>query len=163
MGIIHKKKPPVVLQKGTIEDNKGQKFNVDFVGDDNDFVNISYIEEKKADESIKNLLKQNENQIHDICFINNYSNLLVGCDKGLLYVYKRINNNKSNLKFEEVAHFKPHEKSIIQIIKLQSGLILTLCSDSSCKIINIEIETNDVLYENEHKCEEIQTLLDASE
>jgi hypothetical protein len=163
MGIIHKKKPPVILQKGTIEDNKGQKFNVDFVGDDNDFVNISYIEEKKADDSIKILLKQNENQIHDICFINNYSNLLVGCDKGLLYVYKRINNNKSNLKFEEVTHFKLHEKSIIQIIKLQSGLILTLCSDSSCKIINIEIETNDILYENEQKYEEIQTLLDASE
>ena len=45
---------------------------------------------KKEDETIKDLLRQNMNQIHDICFVNDYSHLLVGCDKGLLYVYKRI-------------------------------------------------------------------------
>ena len=77
--------------------------------------------------------------------------------------YKRIINNKSNLKFEEVTHFKPHDSAIIQIIKMQTGHILTLCSDSSSKILEIEIETNDVLYENEHKCEEIQTLLNPGE
>ena len=164
MGIIHKKKPPVVIQKGIIEDEKGKKYNVDFVGDNNDFVNISYPDEKKkGDETIKILLRENQNEIHDICFINDYSHLLVGCDKGILYVYKRIINNKSNLKFEEVTHFKPHESSIIQIIKLQTGHILTLCSDSSSKILEIEIDTNDVLYENEHKCEEIQTLLNPGE
>ena len=162
MGIIHKKKPPVVIQKGIIEDEKGKKYNVDFVGDNNDFVNISYPDEnKKGDDTIKILLRQNENEIHDICFINDYSHLLVGCDKGILYVYKRIINNKSNLKFEEITYFKPHENSIIQIIKLQTGHILTLCSDSSSKIL--EIDTNNILGENEHQFEEIQTLLNAGE
>ena len=166
MGLIQKKRikqPPVIIEKGTVEDDTGKKFTVDFVGDDNDFVNISYADEKKEDETIKDLLRQNMNQIHDICFVNDYSHLLVGCDKGLLYVYKRIKNNKSNLKFEEVAHYKPHEKSIVQIIQLQSGFTLTLCSDSSCKILNIVTDENDVLYENENKFEEIQTLLEASE
>ena len=74
-----------------------------------------------VDESIKDLLKENKNEIHDICFINNYSHLLVGCDKGLLYLYKREINNKSNLKFKEITHFKPHEESIIQILQLKSG------------------------------------------
>ena len=162
MGIIHKKKPPVVIQKGIIEDEKGKKYNIDFVGDNNDFVNISYPDEnKKRDDTIKILLRENENEIHDICFINDYSHLLVGCDKGKLYVYKRIINNKSNLKFEEVTHFKPHESSIIQIIKLQTGHILTLCSDSSSKIV--EIDTNNILDENDHQFEEIQTLLNSGE
>ena len=164
MGNFHKKKPPVIIQKGIIEDEKGKKYNVDFVGDNNDFVNISYQDEKKkGDETIKILLRENQNEIHDICLIKDYSHLLAGCDKGVLYAYKRIINNKSNLKFEEVTHFKPHESAIIQIIKLQTGHILTLCSDSSSKILEIEIETNDVLYENEHKCEEIQTLLNPGE
>ena len=162
MGNFHKKKPPVIIQKGVIEDEKGKKYNVDFVGDNNDFVNISYPDEnKKGDDTIKILLRQNENEIHDICFINDYSHLLVGCDKGILYVYKRIINNKSNLKFEEITYFKPHENSIIQIIKLQTGHILTLCSDSSSKIL--EIDTNNILGENEHQFEEIQTLLNAGE
>ena len=162
MGIIHKKKPPVVIQKGIIEDEKGKKYNIDFVGDNNDFVNISYPDEnKKRDDTIKILLRENENEIHDICFINDYSHLLVGCDKGKLYVYKRIINNKSNLKFEEVTHFKPHESSIIQIIKLQTGHILTLCSDSSSKILEIDI--NNILEENDHQFEEIQTLLNSGE
>ena len=165
MGIIHKKKKPtVILEKGIVEDDYGKKYDVDFVGDANDFVNISYADEKKKqDNLIKDLLKQNENEIHDICFINNYSLLLVGCNKGLLYVYKRINNNKSNLKFEEVAKFKPHNESIIQILKLKSGHILTLSSNSSCKILDIEIDINDILFKNENRCDEIQTLLEESE
>jgi cobalamin biosynthesis Co2+ chelatase CbiK len=90
MGVMHKKKPTVILEKGTVEDDNGKKYNLDFVGDDNDFVNISYVDEKKkVDESIKNLFKQNTNEIHDICFINDYSFLLMGCNNGLLYVYKR--------------------------------------------------------------------------
>lgn len=158
---MHKKKPTVILEKGTVEDDNGRKYNLDFVGDDNDFVNISYADEKKkADESIKNLFKQNTNEIHDICFINDYSFLLVGCNNGLLYVYKRKINGKSNLKFEEITHFKPHNESIIQILRLQSGHILTLSSDSSCKILEIEIDTNDVLYQNENRCDEIQKLLE---
>ena len=157
---MHKKKPTVILEKGTVEDDNGKKYNLDFVGDDNDFVNISYADEKKkVDESIKNLLKQNKNEIHDICFINDYSLLLVGCNNGLIYVYKRKINGKSNLKFEEITQFKPHNESIIQILRLQSGHILTLCSDSSCKILEIEIDTNDVLYQNENRCDEIQKLL----
>ena len=164
MGIMHKKKPTVILEKGTVEDDNGKKYNLDFVGDDNDFVNISYADEKKkVDESIKNLFKQNTNEIHDICFINNYSLLLVGCNNGLIYVYKRKINGKSNLKFEEITNFKPHNESIIQILRLQSGHILTLSSDSSCKILEIEIETNDVLYQNENRCDEIQKLLDEGE
>ena len=165
MGTIHKKKKPtVILEKGTVEDDYGKKYEVDFVGDANDFVNISYADEKKKqDNLIKDLLKQNENEIHDICFINNYSLLLVGCNKGLLYAYKRINNNKSNLKFEEVAKFKPHNESIIQILKLKSGHILTLSSNSSCKILDIEIDINDILFKNENRCDEIQTLLPESE
>ena len=162
MGNFHKKKPPVIIQKGIIEDEKGKKYNVDFVGDNNDFVNISYPDEnKKRDDTIKILLRENENEIHDICFINDYSHLLVGCDKGKLYVYKRVINNKSNLKFEEVTHFKPHESSIIQIIKLQTDHILTLCSDSSSKVL--EIDTNNILDENDHQFEEIQTLLNSGE
>lgn len=161
MGVMHKKKPTVILEKGTVEDDNGRKYNLDFVGDDNDFVNISYADEKKkADESIKNLFKQNTNEIHDICFINDYSFLLMGCNNGLLYAYKRKINGKSNLKFEEITHFKPHNESIIQILRLQSGHILTLSSDSSCKILEIEIDTNDVLYQNENRCDEIQKLLD---
>lgn len=165
MGNIHKKKKGrVIIEKGTIEDTNGKKYRIDFAGDDNDFVNISYEDEvKKNDESIKDLLKQNENEIHDICFIKDYSYLLVGCSKGLLYVYKRIINNKSNLKFEEVTHFKPHQASIIQILKLKSGHILTLSSDSSSKILEIEIGTNDDLDNDENKCEEIQLLLDENE
>ena len=158
---MHKKKPTVILEKGTVEDDNGRKYNLDFVGDDNDFVNISYADEKKkADESIKNLFKQNTNEIHDICFINDYSFLLMGCNNGLLYAYKRKINGKSNLKFEEITHFKPHNESIIQILRLQSGHILTLSSDSSCKILEIEIDTNDVLYQNENRCDEIQKLLE---
>ena len=161
---MHKKKPTVILEKGTVEDDNGRKYNLDFVGDDNDFVNISYADEKKkADESIKNLFKQNTNEIHDICFINDYCFLLVGCNNGLLYVYKRKINGKSNLKFEEITQFKPHNESIIQILTLQSGHILTLSSDSSCKILEIEIDTNDVLYQNENRCDEIQKLLDEGE
>ena len=161
---MHKKKPTVILEKGTVEDDNGKKYNLDFVGDDNDFVNISYADEKKkVDESIKNLLKQNKNEIHDICFINDYSLLLVGCNKGLIYVYKRKINGKSNLKFEEITNFKPHNESIIQILRLQSGHILTLSSDSSCKILEIEIDTNDVLYQDENRCDEIQKLLDEGE
>ena len=164
MGVMHKKKPTVILEKGTVEDDNGKKYNLDFVGDDNDFVNISYADEKKkVDESIKNLLKQNKNEIHDICFINDYSLLLVGCNNGLIYVYKRKINGKSNLKFEEITHFKPHNESIIQILRLQSGHILTLSSDSSCKILEIEIDTNDVLYQDENRCDEIQKLLDEGE
>jgi hypothetical protein len=87
----------------------------------------------------------------------------VGCNNGLIYVYKRKINGKSNLKFEEITHFKPHNESIIQILRLQSGHILTLSSDSSCKILEIEIETNDVLYQNENRCDEIQKLLDEGE
>ena len=136
MGIIHKKQKKVIIEKGTIEDKEGRKYKVDFVGDNNDFVDISLENEvKKVDESIKDLLKQNKNEIHDICFINDYAYLLVGCNEGLLYVYKRVLNNKSNLKFEEVTHFKPHKESIIQILKLKSGHILTLSSDSSSKIL----------------------------
>ena len=164
MGIIHKKKPPVIIEKGTVEDKSGKKYKIDFVGDNNDFVDISYADEvKKVDESIKDLLKDNENEIHDICFINNYSHLLVGCNKGLLYLYKRVINNKSNLKFQEITHFKPHKESIIQILKLKSGHILTLCSDSSSKILDIEIDENDVLYENENKFHELQILLEENE
>ena len=164
MGVMQKKKPTVILEKGTVEDDNGKKYNLDFVGDDNDFVNISYADEKKkVDESIKNLLKQNKNEIHDICFINDYSFLLMGCNNGLLYVYKRKINGKSNLKFEEITHFKPHNESIIQILRLQSGHILTLSSDSSCKILEIEIDSNDVLYQNENRCDEIQKLLDEGE
>jgi hypothetical protein len=164
MGIIHKKQKKVIIEKGTIEDKEGRKYKADFVGDNNDFVDISLENEvKKVDESIKDLLKQNKNEIHDICFINDYAYLLVGCNEGLLYVYKRVINNKSNLKFEEVTHFKPHKESIIQILKLKSGHILTLSSDSSSKILEIEIESNDVLYANENKCEEIQLLLEENE
>ena len=164
MGIIHKKKPPVIIEKGTVEDKSGKKYKIDFVGDNNDLVDISYADEvKKVDESIKDLLKDNENEIHDICFINNYSHLLVGCNKGLLYLYKRVINNKSNLKFQEITHFKPHKESIIQILKLKSGHILTLCSDSSSKILDIEIDENDVLYENENKFHELQILLEENE
>ena len=164
MGIIPKKKPKVTIEKGVVQDKNGKKFNIDFAGENDDFVVISHAEEKnKIDESIKDLLKQNENNIYDICFINNYSYLLVGCEKGLLYVYKRIINGKSNLKFEEIAQFQPHEKSIIQITLLQSGHILTLSSDSSSKILEIDIDTNDVLYKNETKCDEVQLLLEENE
>ena len=69
----------VTVVKGTVQDNLGKKYTVDFVGDDDDFVNISYFsEQKKNTSSIKVLLSQNQNEIYDICFINNYSFLLVG-------------------------------------------------------------------------------------
>ena len=163
MGARQKKKPKVIMEKGIIEDKSGKKFKVDFGGENNDFVVISLADEKKEDETIKDLLKINENEIHDICFINDYSLLLVGCNKGLLFIYKRKINNKSNLKFEEVTHFQPHKESIIQITKLKSGHILTLSSDSSAKILDMEIETNDVLFQSEKRCDEIQILLAENE
>ena len=127
----------VTVVKGTVQDNLGKKYTVDFVGDDDDFVNISYFsEQKKNTSSIKVLLSQKQNEIYDICFINNYSFLLVGCNKGYIYVYKRKNNGKSNLIFNElICSFKPNNDDIIQLIKLQSGHILTLCRDASAKIL----------------------------
>ena len=164
MGALQKKKQKVIMEKGIIEDKSGKKYKVDFGGENNDFVVISLADEKKKDdESIKDLLKNNKNEIHDICFINDYSLLLVGCNKGLLYIYKRIINNKSNLKFEEIAHFQPHKESIIQITKLKSGRILTLSSDSSAKILEVEIEANDVLYQSEKRCDEVELLLAENE
>ena len=164
MGNLHKKKNIAIIEKGVYEYENGQKYQIGFAGDKDEFVVISHPEEEiKEDESIKDILKENKNEIHDICFINDFSYLLVGCNKGLLYVYKRIINNKANLKFEEIIHFNPHKERIIQITKLQSGNILTLSSDSSSKILEIEIDTNDVLYQNEHKCEIIQILLEENE
>ena len=162
--VLHKKKNVAIIEKGIYEYENGQKYKIGFAGDKDDFVVISHPdEEKKEDESIKDILKDNKNEIHDICFINDYSYLLVGCNKGLLYVYKRIINNKANLKFEEITHFNPHKESIIQITKLHSGHILTLSSDSSSKILEIEIDSNGVLYQNEHKCEIVQLLLEENE
>ena len=162
--VLHKKKNVAIIEKGIYEYENGQKYKIGFAGDKDDFVVISHPdEEKKEDESIKDILKDNKNEIHDICFINDYSYLLVGCNKGLLYVYKRIINNKANLKFEEITHFNPHKESIIQITKLQSGHILTLSSDSSSKVLEIEIDSNGVLYQNEHKCEIVQLLLEENE
>jgi hypothetical protein len=162
MGNFNKKKQKVCIEKGIIEDTNGKKYNIDFVGENNDFVIIDEI--KKVDnESIKDLFPKKVNQINDICFINNYNYLLLGSEKGLLYVYKRKINNKSNLKFEEVCHFQPHKESIIEIIKLSSGHILTLSSDSSSKILEIEIDTNDVLYQDERICKDIQILLGENE
>lgn len=166
MGNIQRKKNlgVVTIQKGTVQDNLGKKYTVDFVGDNDDFVNISYISDKKDNtSSIKTLLNQNPNEIYDICFINNYSYLLVGCNKGYLYVYSRKNNGKSNLIFNEVCKFHPHNDNIIQIIKLQSGHVLTLCSDSSAKILKVEIDLNGILYENQKKCDVVQTLLEEGE
>ena len=160
MGNFNKKKQKVCIEKGIIEDTNGKKYNIDFVGENNDFVIIDEI--KKVDnESIKDLFPKKVNQINDICFVNNYNYLLLGSEKGLLYVYKRKINNKSNLKFEEVCHFQPHKESIIEIIKLSSGHILTLSSDSSSKIL--EIDTNDVLYQDERICKDIQILLGENE
>ena len=153
----------VTIEKGIIQDNFGKKYDVDFAGENDDFVVISYATEKKKNSSIKTLLTQNNNNIYDICFINNYSNLLVGCDKGQLFVYQRKNNGKSNLLFDEICSFKPHNDSIIQIIKLISGHILTLSADSSAKILKIEIDLNDVLFENKKDCEVVQTLLKEGE
>lgn len=162
MGNFNKKKQKVCIEKGIIEDTNGKKYNIDFVGENNDFVIIDEI--KKVDnESIKDLFPKKVNQINDICFVNNYNYLLLGSEKGLLYVYKRKINNKSNLKFEEVCHFQPHKESIIEIIKLSSGHILTLSSDSSSKILEIEIDTNDVLYQDERICKDIQVLLGENE
>ena len=162
MGNFNKKKQKVCIEKGIIEDTNGKKYNIDFVGENNDFVIIDEI--KKVDnESIKDLFPKKVNQINDICFVNNYNYLLLGSEKGLLYVYKRKINNKSNLKFEEVCHFQPHKESIIEIIKLSSGHILTLSSDSSSKILEIEIDTNDVLYQDERICKDIQILLGENE
>ena len=162
--VLHKKKNVAIIEKGIYEYENGQKYKIGFAGDKDDFVVISHPdEEKKEDESIKDIFKDNKNEIHDICFINDYSYLLVGCNKGLLYVYKRIINNKANLKFEEITHFNPHKESIIQITKLQSGHILTLSSDSSSKVLEIEIDSNGVLYQNEHKCEIVQLLLEENE
>ena len=92
MGNLHKKNNLVIaetvtIKKGTIQDNLGKNYDIDFVGENNDFVNISYSSNKKKNTTIKTLLSQNKNQIYDICFINNYSYLLVGCDKGYTYVY----------------------------------------------------------------------------
>ena len=155
----------VTIMKGTVQDNMGKKYTVDFVGDDDDFVNISYYsEQKKNPSSIKNLLSQNSNEINDICFINNYSYLLVGCNKGVLYVYKRKNNGKSNLIFNDIiCKFQPSNNDIIQLIKLQSGHILILYRDSSAKILKIEIDINGILYDDKKKCEIIQTLLEEGE
>ncbi len=164
MGILHKKKPTAIIEKGIIEDKNGKKYNIDFAGDDNDFVVISHADEpKKIDDSIKDLFPKKVNQINDICFINNYNYLLLGSEKGLLYVYKRKINNKSNLKFDEICHFQPHKQSIIEIIKLSSGHILTLSSDSSSKILEIEIDSNDIIYQNEKNCKVIQMLLEENE
>ena len=155
----------VTIMKGTVQDNMGKKYTVDFVGDDDDFVNISYYsEQKKNPSSIKNLLSQNSNEVNDICFINNYSYLLVGCNKGILYVYKRKNNGKSNLIFNDIiCKFQPSNNDIIQLIKLQSGHILILYRDSSAKILKIEIDINGILYDDKKKCEIIQTLLEEGE
>lgn len=169
MGNIIKKSNSqvVTIEKGTVEDNLGKKYTVDFVGDNDDFVNLSYVSEGKQVKqvtTIKNLLSQNPEGIYDICFINNYSHLLVGCDKGYLYVYQRKNNGKSNLIFNDIlCKFKPHDDAIIQIIKLQSGHILSLSRDASAKILKVEIELNGILYENQKKCEVIQTLLEEGE
>jgi len=155
----------VKIVKGTVQDNFGKKYTVDFVGDDDDFVNISYYsEEKKNSSSIKVLLSQNQNEIYDICFINNYSYLLVGCNKGYLYVYKRKNNGKANLIFNDlICKFRPNNDDIIQLIKLQSGHLLILCRDSSAKVLKIEIDINGILYEDKKKCQVIQTLLEEGE
>ena len=159
-----KKLGTVIIEKGTVQDNFGKQYDIDFVGDNDDFVNISYSSDKKKNSStIKTLLSQNKNLIYDICFINNYSYLLVGCDKGYIYVYQRKNNGKANLLFDEICLFKPHNDSIIQIKKLISGHILTLCGDSSVKILKIEIDLNGILYENKKNCEEVQTLLNEGE
>ena len=164
MGILHKKKNVAIIEKGIYEYENGQKYKIGFAGDKDDFVVISHPDEEiKENETIKDILKDNKNEIHDICFIDDFSYLLVGCNKGILYVYKRIINNKANLKFEEITHFNPHKESIIQITQLKSGHILTLSSDSSAKILEIEIDTNGYLYQNEHKCEEIQILLEENE
>ena len=159
-----KKLGTVKIEKGTVQDNFGKKYDIDFVGDNDDFVNISYASDKKKNSSsIKTLLSQNKNFIYDICFINNYSHLLVGCDKGQIYVYQRKNNGKANLLFDEVCLFKPHNDSIIQIKKLISGHILTLCGDSSAKILKIEIDLNGILFENKKNCDVVQTLLNEGE
>ena len=154
----------VTIEKGTVQDNFGKQYDIDFVGDNDDFVNISYSSDKKKNPStIKTLLSQNKSLIYDICFINNYSSLLVGCDKGYIYVYQRKNNGKANLLFDELCLFKPHNDSILQIKKLISGHILTLCGDSSAKILKIEIDLNGILYENKKNCEVVQTLLNEGE
>ena len=159
-----KKLGTVTIEKGIVQDNFGKQYDIDFVGDNDDFVNISYASDKKKNPStIKTLLSQNKNLIYDICFINNYSYLLVGCDKGYIYVYQRKNNGKANLLFDELCLFKPHNDSILQIKKLISGHILTLCGDSSAKILKIEIDLNGILYENKKNCEEVQTLLNEGE
>ena len=159
-----KKLGTVTIEKGTVQDNFGKQYDIDFVGDNDDFVNISYASDKKKNPStIKTLLSQNKNLIYDICFINNYSYLLVGCDKGYIYVYQRKNNGKANLLFDELCKFKPHNDSILQIKKLISGHILTLCGDSSAKILKIEIDLNGILYENKKNCEVVQTLLNEGE
>ena len=166
MGNIIKKNnsQTVTIEKGTVEDNLGKKYTVDFVGDNDDFVNLSYATEEKKVTTIKNLLSQNLDGIYDICFINNYSYLLVGCDKGYLYVYQRKNNGKSNLIFNDIiCKFKPHDDAIIQITKLQSGHILSLSRDASAKILKVEIDLNGILYENQKKCEVVQTLLEEGE
>ena len=166
MGNIIKKNnsQTVTIEKGTVEDNLGKKYTVDFVGDNDDFVNLSYATEEKKVITIKNLLSQNPDGIYDICFINNYSYLLVGCDKGYLYVYQRKNNGKSNLIFNDIiCKFKPHDDAIIQITKLQSGHILSLSRDASAKILKVEIDLNGILYENQKKCEVVQTLLEEGE
>ena len=166
MGNIIKKtnSQTVTIEKGTVEDNLGKKYTVDFVGDNDDFVNLSYVSEEKKVTTIKNLLSQNPDGIYDICFINNYSYLLVGCDKGYLYVYQRKNNGKSNLIFNDIiCKFKPHDDAIIQITKLQSGHILSLSRDASAKMLKVEIDLNGILYENQKKCEVVQTLLEEGE
>ena len=68
----------------------------------------------------------------------------MGCDKGNLYVYQRKNNGKANLLFDELCLFKPHNDSILQIKKLISGHILTLCGDASAKILKIDHEISNI-------------------
>ena len=159
MGNMHKKRK-VFISKGIIEDDIGRKFNIDFVGDNDDFVNISYdIPKNLGNDPIKDLLKKNSGSLYDICFIKNYEYLLVGCKEGNLHSYKRIINNKSNLRFEEIKIFHPHKTNIIQVLELQSGYILTLSSDASAKILEIELDLNSNSDSNNY-CNEIQVLLD---
>ena len=44
-------------------DNLGKNYDIDFVGENDDFVNISYSSNKKKNTTIKTLLSQNNNQI----------------------------------------------------------------------------------------------------
>lgn len=165
MGNTHKKMPGVSFQKGIIADSKGKQFNIDFVGDNNDFVNISYKEPKN--DYVKPIMEKNREEIHEICFIEKESILLVGCKGGFLILYKFIGG--VNFSSEELGRFQPHEETIIQIVKLHSGLILTLSEDSSTKVLELETLTENSVAnpdnsgeknnENNYKINEIQILL----